>query len=139
MQPGDTDCFVDDEMEPNPELNRWTNLIIGACIEVHRALGPGFLEEIYEEALAIEFGLRGIPFKRQLPVSIQYKGNPVGDHRLDFLVADKIVLEIKAVTEIALIHKAIVKSYLKATSKKLALLVNFNVRALKDGISRIAL
>ena len=139
MRSGDAEHYVDDELEPNPELNRWTNLIIGACIEVHRALGPGFLEEIYEEALAIELGLRGIPFKRQLPVNIQYKGNPIGEHRLDFLVADKIVLELKAVTEIALIHKAIVKSYLKATGKKLALLVNFNVRALKDGISRIAL
>ncbi len=138
MQPGDTDCFVDEDMEPNPELNGWTNRIIGACIEVHRTLGPGFLEEVYERALAIEFELRGIPYKRQLPVTIFYKGQDVGDQRLDFLVADRIIVELKAVTEIAPIHKAIAISYLNATGHKLALLVNFNVRALKDGIRRIA-
>ncbi|MFI5378806.1 MAG: GxxExxY protein [Tepidisphaerales bacterium] len=135
----DTNCVLGDEMEPGPELNRWTSLIIGACIEVHRALGPGFLESVYEEALAVEFTLRGIPFKKQVSVNIYYKEHTVGEHRLDFLVADKIVLELKAVTEIAVIHKAIVKSYLKATHQKLALIVNFNVILLKDGIARIAL
>jgi GxxExxY protein len=139
MSDQDAACFVDEESEPNPELNRWTNLIIGACIEVHRALGPGFLESIYEEAVAVEFRLRGVPFERQFPVNIYYKAALVGEHRLDFLVGGAIVLEIKAISEIALIHKSIMKSYLKATHKKLGLMVNFNVRALKDGISRIAL
>ena len=132
------EALVDDEMEPDPRLNQMTNAIIGAAIEVHRRLGPGHLESTYESALAIEFSLRDIAFKRQLPIAIDYKGHPVGESRLDFLVFDEIILELKSVETIAPIHRAIVISYLNITGLKLALLINFHVRVLKDGIRRIA-
>ena len=125
-------------MEPDPELNRMTNAIIGAAIEVHRKLGPGHLESSYESALAIEFTLRNIPFSRQHAIALDYKGFPVGESRLDFLVFGKIIVELKAIETVAPIHLAIVMSYLKVTGLKLALLINFHVRALKDGIRRIA-
>lgn len=125
-------------MEPDPRLNQMTNAIIGAAIEVHRALGPGHLESTYESAMAIEFALRNIPFKRQKPIAISYKGHPVGESRLDFLVFDEIILELKSVETIAPIHRAIVISYLNITGLKLALIINFHVRVLKDGIRRIA-
>jgi GxxExxY protein len=134
----DQECYVDEEMEPDPRLNEITNRIIGACIEVHRNLGPGFLESVYEQALAIEFRLRGIQFVRQAPISVQYKGQPVGESRLDFLIDDAVIVELKAVDSFAPIHTVQVISYLKATGHKLALLINFNVRALKDGIRRVA-
>jgi GxxExxY protein len=132
------DGHVDEVDEPDPELNRWTNAIIGACIEVHREHGPGFTEDVYESSLAIEFELRGIPFERQVPVPVTYKGRRVGSGRIDFVVADRVVVELKAVEALAPIHTAQVISYLKATRLRLAILVNFNVRALREGIKRIA-
>lgn len=134
----ENEAFVDEEMEPDPRLNQMTNAIIGAAIEVHRRLGPGHLESAYESAMAIEFSLRSIPFKRQQPIAIDYKGHSVGESRLDFLVFDEIIVELKAVETIAPIHRAIVISYLNITGLKLALLINFHVRALKDGVRRIA-
>ncbi len=131
--------FVDEEAEPDPELNRLTNAIIGAAIEVHRHLGPGHLESVYEEALAIEFEQRGIVAARQVPVEIHYKGRHVGAGRLDFLVEGCVVLDTKAVDSLAPIHIAQVISYLRITKHKLALLINFNVKVLKDGIKRVAL
>jgi len=131
--------FVDFEDEPDPELNRITNAIIGACIEVHRHLGPGYLESYYEEALEREFKLRSIRYQRQFRFSVTYKGESIGEGCLDFLVEDLVVLELKAVEQLAPIHTAKMISYLRATRKRLGLLVNFNVRLLKEGIKRIAL
>jgi len=123
--------------EPADELDRLAHSIIGAAIEVHRALGPGFLESSYENALAIELVLRGISFDTQCPVPLKYKERTIGLHRLDFVVAEQIILELKAVESVTPVHKAQVIAYLRATGLKLGLLINFNVPVLKNGIHRI--
>lgn len=125
--------------EPSPDVDRLAHTVIGAAIEVHRHLGPGLLESIYEKSLAIELELRGIPLKQQHPVPVHYKGRRVGDTRLDFLVDDKLVVEIKAVDALIEVHTAQVLTYLRATSLNLGLLINFNVPVLKDGIKRLIL
>jgi len=102
-----------------------TQRIIAAAIRVHRALGPGFLETVYEEALAVEFALSGIQFVRQKPIALFYKDHQIGEHRLDFLVEDKIVVELKAISALDDIHFAIGRSYLKATNLEDGLLLNF--------------
>jgi len=132
------DWVVDEEEEPDPELNRITNAIIGAAIEVHRALGPGFPESVYERALHMEFARRRIPFVCQAPVTVTYKGESVGEGKVDFLVEGKVIVELKAVEMLALIHTAQVISYLRALRLRLGVIINFNVRVLKDGIKRIA-
>jgi len=124
-------------MEPGPELDALATAVIGASIEVHRVLGPGYLESVYEEALSAEFGLNGIAFDRQKPFSLDYKSQRVGEGRMDFLVESRLVVEIKAVERLLPIHKAQVMSYLKATRGRLGLLINFNERILRDGIRRI--
>jgi GxxExxY protein len=101
--------------------------------------GPGFLESVYEEALAVELGLRGLAFKRQVPIALQYKGTPIGQGRLDFLVAERLVVELKASEGLLPVHLAQVLSYLKATGQTLGLLINFNVRHLRQGIRRVIL
>ncbi len=103
-----------------------THEIIGAAIAVHTELGPGFLESIYEQALAVEFALRGIAFVRQMPVPLFYRDHQIGEHRLDFFVDDKIVVELKAVERLENVHFAIVRSYLKATSRADGLILNFS-------------
>lgn len=125
--------------EPSEELDRLARDVIGAAIEVHRALGPGFLESVYEEALCLELQLRGIPFARQITVGVNYKGRRVGEGKLDLLVGDILVVELKAIEDIAPIHIAQVLSYLKMTGHKLGLLINFNVPVLKQGIKRVVL
>lgn len=102
-----------------------TDRIIAAAIRVHRNLGPGFLESIYEEALAVEFALSGIQFVRQHQVPLFYKDHQVGEHRLDFLVERRIVVELKAVQDLHDIHFAVGRSYLKATQLQDGLLLNF--------------
>lgn len=128
---------------PKTELDAYTNQlssrIIGAAIEVHRNLGPGFLEKICEEALAIELADRNISFQRQYEISVEYKGQQIGLNRLDILVENCIIVELKAVEAISPIHHAQIISYLKATGYKLGLLINFNVTLLKQGINRIVL
>jgi GxxExxY protein len=124
-------------VEPDRELDALASAVIGAAIEVHRATGPGLDEASYENALAIEFRLRGIPFARQVIVTVAYKNENIGERRLDFLVNGQLILEIKAVEQLAPIHKAQVNTYLKITGFKLGLLINFNVPILKDGIKRI--
>ncbi|RCJ19720.1 GxxExxY protein [Nostoc minutum NIES-26] len=121
------------------EMNQLTKEVIGAAIEVHRVLGAGFLEEVYKEALIIEFLRRGIPHEFEKRVTVNYKGHEVGQGRLDFLVANCLIVELKAVQNLAPIHEAQVLSYLKITNYPLALLINFNVPLLKDGIKRIIL
>src|SRR6266705_7113020 len=107
-----------------------TDAIIAAGIAVHRELGPGFLESIYEQALAVEFALRGIAFVRQKPIPLFYRDHQIGEHRLDFLVEDKIVVELKAVEALENVHFAIVRSYLKATGLADGLIVNFSTMPL---------
>ena len=126
-------------IEPDSNLDTLAYAVIGAAIEVHRNLGPGYLESVYEEALGIEFGLLGIRFARQVSVSVSYKGRPVGEGRLDYLVGECLIVELKAVEALAPIHKAQVISYLRTTGFRLGLLINFNVPVLKQGIQRIIL
>jgi len=111
--------------------------IIGAAIEVHRTLGPGLLESVYEECLVVELGLRGIPCVRQRPVPLQYKGLTIGtDLKIDLVVDDRVVVELKAVEKLLPIHEAQILTYLRLTSKEIGLLINFNVPLLKEGIRR---
>lgn len=127
-------------MSANPEqFNDLTYQIIGAAMEVHRTLGPGLLESVYEEALCIELQDRKISYERQKPAGIFYKGRAIGDLRLDILVADLIVVELKSVEHLKPIHTAQTLTYLKIMKKPLGLLINFNVTVLKTGIKRIAL
>jgi GxxExxY protein len=116
-----------------------TEKIIGAAIEVHRILGPGLLESIYEEALAIELELRGIPFQRQVEIDVQYKGHTIKGQRLDLLVEEQVVVELKSVTNLPEVAMAQVLSYLKAAGLKRGLLINFGNPRLIDGIKRISL
>jgi len=125
--------------EPSKKLDQLVHDVIGAAIEVHRMLGPGFLESVYEEALCIELKLRGIPFERQVNRDIDYRGHSVGEGRMDLLVDKWLVVELKAFDGLAPIHSAQVISYLKATGYRLAFLINFNVPVLKEGIKRIIL
>jgi GxxExxY protein len=107
---------------PHEEL---TGSVIGAAINVHKALGPGFLESVYENALALEFAALGIRFERQLAVPVLYRGSEVGFHRLDLLVAGLIVVELKAVKALESVHFAVVRSYLRATACEHGLILNF--------------
>ena len=113
--------------------------MIGCAIEVHRTLGPGLLEVTYESALAVEFKLAGLNFERQLVVPITYKGQPVGEYRLDLVVEKSVVVEIKSVDRFDPIFEAQLLAYLKITRIKRGLLLNFNSRLLKDGIMRLML
>jgi GxxExxY protein len=121
------------------ELNGLSNAVIGAALDVHRALGPGLLESVYEETLCIELKLRGIPFVRQAIVPVQYKGHMAGEMRLDLLVGSALIVELKAVEELAQVHSAQLLSYLRLTGHQLGLLINFNVPLLRNGIKRLAL
>ena len=119
------------------EINRITETIIGAAIEVHRALGPGLLESVYEECLCRELSLRGIPFERQRSLPVEYKGLRLDcGYRLDLLVADTVVVEIKAVESLLPIHEAQLLTYLRLGGWKVGLLINFNVAVLRQGIRR---
>jgi len=123
--------------EPDAELDRLAHCVIGAALEVHRTLGPGFLEAIYEEALCVELSLRRIPFARQVPIGVDYKGNLVGQARMDLLVDGQLVVELKAIECIAPIHVAQVLTYLKAARLRLGLLFTFKVAVLRTGIRRV--
>ena len=109
-----------------------TQQIIAAAIRAHRNLGPGFLESVYEEALAVEFALSEIQFIRQYTVPLFYRDHKIGEHRLDFLVEGKIIVELKAVSELEDIHFAIGRSYLKATNLEDGLLFNFRQHSFND-------
>ena len=112
--------------------------VIGAAIEVHRVLGPGLLESAYELALERELTLRGHAVERQKPVSLEYKGTTLGDgFRIDLLVDDRLLLEIKAVEGLLPRHDAQLLTYLRLTGKRVGLLINFNERTLKEGIRRV--
>jgi len=104
--------------------------IIAAAIAVHKTLGPGYLESLYEMAMAIEFEAEGIRFERQKTVPVHYRDRSIGEHRLDFLVGGSVIVELKAVTALEKIHFTMVRSYLKATSLQDALLLNFSTMPL---------
>jgi len=121
------------------DINDLTGEVIGAAIEVHKILGPGLLESAYEECLWRELELRKIPYERQKELPIEYKGLRLDcGYRLDILVANRLILELKACESLEPIHKAQLLTYLKLTGIKLGLLINFNVPVLKQGIKRIA-
>ena len=121
-------------------INALTDAIIGAAIEVHRALGPGLLESAYEECLARELELRRIPFERQKPLPIKYKGTELDcGYRVDLLVAGEVVVEVKAVDVLIPIHQAQLLTYLKLGGWKVGLLINFHASLLKSGIKRVVL
>ena len=118
--------------------NELTHQIIGAAIEVHRMLGPGLLESTYEECLCHELSQRGIPFERQKPIPVVYKGVKLDcGYRLDLLVAGRVILELKSVEALAPIHDSILVTYLKLSGHRIGFLMNFNVKVLKDGIKRL--
>jgi GxxExxY protein len=103
-----------------------TDAIIASAIAVHRELGPGFIESVYEQALAVEFALCGIAFVRQKAIPLFYRDHQIGEHRLDFLVEEKIVIELKAIDLLQNVHFAIVRSYLKASGPADGLILNFS-------------
>jgi GxxExxY protein len=123
--------------EPATELDGVASAVLEAAIEVHRVLGPGFFEGVYERALDIELTLRGLCFARQPSIPIVYKSRLVGDMRPDLLVAGCLIVELKTVDQLAPVHLAQALSYLKATSLPLALLINFNVPVLLRGVRRV--
>jgi GxxExxY protein len=119
------------------EINQITRSVIGAAIEVHRQLGPGLLESSYRECLCRELLLRQIPFEREKPLPLEYKGIHLGcGYRIDVLVADSVVVEVKAIEALAPIHEAQLLTYLRIGGWRLGLLINFNVAVLKNGIRR---
>ncbi|MBN1998600.1 GxxExxY protein [candidate division KSB1 bacterium] len=118
--------------------NEISSKIIGAAIEVHRILGPGLLESVYEEALCHELHERGIRFSRQQSVPIPYKNHKLGtDLRLDLLVEDKVIVDLKAKEKVLPIDKTKLLTYLRLSDKKLGLIINFHVKLLKDGVERV--
>ncbi|MDZ7661939.1 GxxExxY protein [Thiohalophilus sp.] len=113
--------------------------IIGAAIEVHRVLGPGLLESAYHECLKHEFGIRGIGYESEVPIPLKYKGIVVDQvYRADFMVDNKVIIELKSLEEIKDIHKSQVLTYLRLTGRKLGLLINFRTSLIKNGIYRVA-
>ncbi len=108
------------------QFEELSNQLIGAAIKVHKELGPGFLESIYEQALKVELSESGLGFDSQKEIKVQYSGVEVGVHRLDLIVEEEIILELKAVKELADIHFVQLRSYLKATGIKVGLLLNFS-------------
>jgi GxxExxY protein len=116
-----------------------TERILGCAIEVHRTLGPGLLEGTYEAAMCVEMEAAGLRFAQQLPVPVVYKGKPIGEHRIDLLVEDAVVVEVKAVTKMDPVFEAQVLTYLKVTGKRVGLLINFHSRLLTRGVKRFVL
>ena len=121
----------------NEERNRLSKIILEACIEVHREMGPGLLESIYELCLLNELARKGVRASSQVSIPLIYKGTELSkDFRIDILVEDEIILEIKSVEVLLPVHEAQIISYLKLTDKRLGFLINFNVPLLKDGFRR---
>ena len=125
--------------EVEPALDATTEQIIGACIEVHKELGPGLTELFYQESLCHEFDLRGIRYEKQVKVPVIYKGKPIGETRVDLLVEDCVIVELKSCESLSAVHRAQLICYLQLKKLKVGLLVNFNVAVLKDGLKRVVL
>ena len=121
------------------DINDLTGEVIGAAIEVHKALGPGLLESAYEECLCHELKLRGIQFERQVDLPIEYKGTKLDcAYRMDIVADDQLIVELKSCEKLQPIHQAQLLTYLKLTGLKVGLLINFNVPILRQGIKRLA-
>ncbi len=116
-----------------------TRKIIACAIEVHRKLGPGLLEKLYKEAMIIEMELNGLKAEKNVKISVEYKGKPIGDYYIDLLVDDSVILELKSVERHDPVFEAQILSYMKLTGKKVGLLINFNSKMVKDGIKRFVL
>jgi GxxExxY protein len=116
-----------------------TQKIIGAAIEVHKTLGPGLLESIYEAALCHEFDLQGIGYRRQVEIDVIYKGKVIKGQRIDILAAEEVIVEIKSLSRLPDVSTAQILSYLKATGLKRGLIFNFGAKMLREGIKRISL
>ena len=126
-------------MTEEEELDKITHTIIGAAIDVHRALGPGLLESAYEACMVFELVDRGMSVEQQKPLPVIYRGVTLDcGYRLDLLVNGKVIVEFKAVDKLLPIHEAQLLSYLKLSGCKAGLLINFNVKVLKDGVKRVA-
>jgi len=121
------------------EINSLTERIIGRAIEVHRVLGPGLLEPTYEAALCIELDDAQIPYCRQIRLPAFYKGRRLGEYRIDLIVEDSVIVEVKAVERLNPLFEAQLLTYLRVAGKPVGLLLNFNSRLLKDGITRLRL
>jgi GxxExxY protein len=126
----------DTELE---QINVVTDRVIGAAIEVHRALGPGLLEGLYEAALCIELDERGIKYAPQVKVPAHYKGRSLGNYNVDLIVEDLVVVEVKSVAHVVPVFEAQLITYLRLTGKRVGLIINFNTQLLKQGIVRRAL
>ena len=124
-------------VEPDPKLDALARAVIGAAIEVHRQYGPGLDEPLYEAAMQAEMRLRGIPFQCQVWIDVEYKGEQIGKRRIDLIVGERLIVELKAVEQLTPLHMMQVKTYLKLMRLTLGLLINFNVILLKDGIKRV--
>jgi GxxExxY protein len=131
------DAKVAKRNEPDELVDRWANAGTGAAIEVHRPLGQGFVESVYEEALCLELQRRAIPFEPQASIAVAYKGHLVGQGRVDILVAGMLIVELRAVDVLLPIHVAQMLSYLSATNLRLGLLINSKVSKLGQGVKRV--
>ena len=121
------------------EINKVTKKIIGCAIEVHRNLGPGLLESVYEEAMCVELDIQGVHYQRQMAAPVNYKGRVVGEYRLDLLVEDAVVVELKSAERHDPVFEAQILTYLRVTGKRVGLLINLNSKLLKEGVKRLAL
>ncbi len=128
---------VDNQLDVQTEV--LIKNIIGAAIEVHRELGPGYLEKVYEQAMGLELRHRGLSYATQVPVAVCYKGIKIHGQVLDMVVEGKVVLELKSVEMLLQIHEAQIISYLKSTRLPAGLLINFKEKLVKDGIKRFVL
>jgi GxxExxY protein len=133
------DEFKSRNVPAGEEHDELTERIIGAAIEVHTRLGAGLGEALYKAALCCEFDLRGIRYQRQVPIAVEYKGAIIGEMRLDLVVEERVIVELKACDSLNQVHRAQCITYLTVTKLRVALLINFNVAILRDGIKRIVL
>ncbi len=123
--------------EPSARVDQVAHCVIGAAIQVHRSLGPGLLESIYQTTLQIELRHAGLHAQRHAPIPIEYRGEVAGIYELDLLVEEELVVELKSVAKLADIHRAQLLTYLRATNLDLGLLINFNVAYLREGLARV--
>ena len=121
------------------EINELTQQIIGFAIEVHKHLGPGLAEATYERALCMELSAAGLPYHKQIGLPVIYKGEVIAEHRPDLVIANRIVVEVKAVEHLARVHTAQMITYLQITGLELGLVINFNEATLLDGLRRVVL
>ena len=119
------------------DTNGLTDRIIGCAIEVHRRLGPGLLESVYEAALCIEFKRAGLRYSRQIGIPVTYRGELIGEHRPDLIVEERVIVEIKRVERMEPVHIAQMVTYLRMTELKVGLIINFNCATLREGIKRV--